>query len=107
VAQALRGYRDALQTVERYRARVLAQAQQSHQLYLDRFREMAAAYPQVLITQRTLGQVRAEYVRALVEARQHAVLLDGLLLTGGLDAPDAVPGEPPVTIEALPFTTTP
>jgi cobalt-zinc-cadmium efflux system outer membrane protein len=107
VAQALRSYRDALRTVDRYRATVLAQAQESHQLYLDRFREMAAAYPQVLITQRTLGQVRAEYVRALVEARQYAVLLDGLLLTGGLDAPEAVPGEPAVTIEAVPFTTTP
>jgi cobalt-zinc-cadmium efflux system outer membrane protein len=106
-AGALRGYRDALRTVERYRAAVLAQAQRSHQLYLQRFREMAAAYPQVLITQRNLGQVRAEYVRALVDARQHAVLLDGLLLTGGLEAPGAVPGEPPVTIEAVPFTTTP
>jgi hypothetical protein len=68
---------------------------------------MAAAYPQVLITQRNLGQIRAEYVRAVVDARQHAVLLDGLLLTGGLDAPEAVPGEPAVTIEAVPFTTTP
>jgi cobalt-zinc-cadmium efflux system outer membrane protein len=107
VAGALRGYRDALRTVERYRATILARAQQSHQLYLGRFREMAAAYPQVLITQRNLGQIRAEYVRAVVDARQHAVLLDGLLLTGGLDAPEAVPGEPAVTIEAVPFTTTP
>jgi cobalt-zinc-cadmium efflux system outer membrane protein len=107
VAGALRSYRDALRTVERYRATVLAQAQQSYELYLGRFREMAAAYPQVLITHRNLGQVRAEYVRALVDARQHAVLLDGLLLTGGLEAPEAVPGEPAVTIEAVPFTITP
>ena len=68
---------------------------------------MAAAYPQVMIARRTLGQVRAEYVRALVEARHAAVLLEGLLLTGGLDAPAAVPGEPNVTIEAVPFTVTP
>ena len=34
--------------------------------HAGRFREMAAAYPQVLISQRNLGQVRAEYVRAVV-----------------------------------------
>ncbi len=60
-----------------------------------------------MIARRTLGQVRAEYVRALVEARHAAVLLEGFLLTGGLDAPEAIPGEPNVTIEAVPFTTTP
>jgi outer membrane protein, heavy metal efflux system len=107
LASALRGYRDAVRAAERYRGRVLAQAQESYQLYLGRFREMAAAYPQVLIARRTLGQTRADYVRTLVELRQHAVLLDGLLLSGGLDAPEAVPGEPRVTIEAVPFTTTP
>jgi outer membrane protein, heavy metal efflux system len=103
----LRNYRDARRTVERYQQSVLGTAQQSYQLYLARAREMAAAYPQVLIARRTLGQVRAEYVRALVEARHAAVLLEGFLLSGGLDAPAAVPGEPNVTIEAVPFTVTP
>lgn len=107
LAGALRTYRDALRTSARYRASVLAQAQQSYQLYLGRFREMAAAYPQVLIAQRNLGQIRAEYVRALVDAWQNATLLDGLLLMGGLDAPAAVPGEPSVTIDVVPFTTVP
>lgn len=107
LAGSLRSYRDALGVAERYRAGVLLRAQQSYQLYLDRFQQMAAAYPQVLIAKRTLGQVRAEFVRSLVDLRQQAVVLDGLLLTGGLDAPEAVPGEPRVTIEAVPFTTTP
>jgi outer membrane protein, heavy metal efflux system len=107
VAGALRAYRDAVRTVERYRSRLLLNAQQGYDLYRSRFRQMAAAYPQVLIAQRNLGQIRAEYVRALMEARQQAVLLDGYLLTGGLEAPEAVPGEPAVTIEAVPFTTTP
>ena len=66
----MKNYRDAQVTVERYQQRILGQAQQSYDLYLRRFREMAAAYPQVLIAQRTLGQVRAEYVRALVELWQ-------------------------------------
>ena len=106
-ATAIRNYRDALRTVDRYQRTVLARAQRGYQLYRDRFQEMAAAYPQVLIAQRTLGQVRVEYIRALVEVWHSAVLLQGSLLTGGLDAPEAVPGEPAVTIEAVPFTVTP
>jgi cobalt-zinc-cadmium efflux system outer membrane protein len=107
LAAALRSYRDAIRTAERYQQTVLGSAQRSYQLYLSRSREMAASYPQVMIARRTLAQVRAEYVRALIDARQAAVLLQGFLLTGGLDAPAAIPGEPAVTIEAVPFTTTP
>jgi cobalt-zinc-cadmium efflux system outer membrane protein len=107
LAAAVRNYKDALRTAERYRQAVLGRAQQSYELYEARARQMAAAYPQVMIARRTLGQVRAEYVRALVEARHAAVLLQGFLLTGGLDAPEAIPGEPGVTIETVPFTTTP
>jgi cobalt-zinc-cadmium efflux system outer membrane protein len=107
LASGLRDYRDARATVERYRRGVLERAQRGYELYRRRFREMAAAYPQVLIAQRALGQVRAEYTRALVDLWRQTVLLQGLLLTGGLDAPVAVPGEPPVTIEVAPFTVTP
>ena len=107
LAGALRSYRDAIRTAQRYRAGVLQNAQQSYDLYLARFGEMAAAYPQVLIARRTLGQVRAEYVRSLVDAWQSAALLEGLLQTGGLEAPESVPGEPAVTIDVVPFTTTP
>jgi cobalt-zinc-cadmium efflux system outer membrane protein len=106
LAEAFASYRNALRTVERYPREVLLRAQQGYELYLNRFRQMAAAYPQVLIARRTLGQVRAEYVRALVDAWQSAVLLQGYLLTDGLMAPEAVPGEPPVTVEAVPFTVT-
>lgn len=107
LASALKDYQDSLRTVQRYQTTVLARAQRAYELYLARFRQMAAAYPQVLIAQRTLGQVRAEYVRALVDAWQNAIVLQGGLVTGGLSAPEAVPGEPPVIIEAVPFTVTP
>jgi cobalt-zinc-cadmium efflux system outer membrane protein len=107
LAGALRNYRDALRAVQRYPQGILRPARQSYELYLARAREMAAAYPQVMIARRTFGQVRAEYVRALVEARHAALLLQGYLLTGGLEAPESVPGEPAVTIEAVPFTVTP
>jgi cobalt-zinc-cadmium efflux system outer membrane protein len=107
LAAALRIYRDARRMLERYRARVLGAAHESHELFSARAAEMAAAYPQVLIARRTLGQVRTEYVRALVEARHAAVLLEGFLLAGGLEPPEAIPGEPSVTIELSPFTVTP
>jgi cobalt-zinc-cadmium efflux system outer membrane protein len=83
-AGIVRAYRDAVRTVERYQRDVLPRAQRAHQLYLGSFRQMAASYPQVLISQRTLAQVRADYVHALVGAWQNAVVLQGYLLTGGL-----------------------
>jgi cobalt-zinc-cadmium efflux system outer membrane protein len=73
--------------VEKYRTSVIPKAERAHQLYLARFREMAAAYPQVLIAQRTLAQVKAEYLDALDDVWHHAILLQGFLLEGGLAAP--------------------
>jgi outer membrane protein TolC len=53
---------------------------------------MAAAYPQVLIAQRMLQRTRVEYVQALVAVWRSAILLDGLLLRGGLDPAEGTPG---------------
>ena len=85
-ASAFREYRNAQQMVERYRTQVVPRARQGYQMYLSSFRQMAAAYPQVLIAQRTLFQVEVEYARALIQLRQTAVGLRGFLLEGGLDA---------------------
>ena len=84
-ASAFNEYRNAQQMVERYRTKVLPRARQGYQMYLSSFRQMAAAYPQVLIAQRTLFQVEVEYARALIHLRQSAVGLRGFLLEGGLD----------------------
>ena len=70
-----------------YEKQIVPQAQSAYDLYRTNFRAMAAAYPQVLIAQRTLFQVRVEYVQALVNTWQNAVLLRGYLLNGALDAP--------------------
>ncbi len=78
--------------VERYRTQVVPRARQAYQAYLVNFRQMAAAYPQVLIAQRTLFQVEVEYARALIQLRESAVGLRGFLLEGGLD-PLSRPGE--------------
>ncbi|MGH8524319.1 MAG: TolC family protein [Gammaproteobacteria bacterium] len=84
-ASGLSEYRNAQQMAERYRTHVVPRARQGYQMYLSNFRQMAAAYPQVLIAQRTLFQVEVEYARALIQLRQSAVGLRGFLLEGGLD----------------------
>jgi len=78
-------YSDAFALAERYQTKVLPRAQEAYELYLGRFHEMGAAYPQVLIAQRTLFQVRADYVESLVDLWQNAVLIRGMLLAGGLE----------------------
>lgn len=87
-ASGFREYRNAHQMVERYRTQVVPRARQAYQMYLSSFRQMAAAYPQVLIAQRTLFQVEVEYARAVVLLQQSAVGLRGFLLEGGLDPLD-------------------
>ena len=85
-ASGFREYRNAQQMVERYRTQVVPKAREAYRTYLVNFRQMAAAYPQVLIAQRTLFQVEVDYADALIDLRQSVVSLRGFLLTGGLDA---------------------
>lgn len=85
LASVFKTYLSALQAVGRYQKKILPQAQKAYDLYLKSFQQMAAAYPQVLIAQRTLFQVRADYVHALVTVRQNVVEIEGLLLTDGLN----------------------
>ena len=91
-AAGFREYRNAQQLVERYRTHVVPKAREAYRTYLTSFRRMAAAYPQVLIAQRTLFQVEVEYARALSQLQASAVSLRGFLLDGGLDPPHR-PGE--------------
>ncbi|HYE75779.1 MAG TPA: TolC family protein [Blastocatellia bacterium] len=87
LASSFRIYQNALRAAEQYERQIIPRAQRAYELYLTRFRQMAASYPQVLISQRTLFQVRAEYVRALVDAWQTATQIQGYMLNGGLEAP--------------------
>lgn len=92
LADSFNHYQTALGVASRYQREVLPRAQRAYELYLAKFRQMGAAYPQVLFTQRTLFQARAEYIGSLVELWQNVVQLQGLLLNGGLDAPNGVAG---------------
>jgi outer membrane protein, heavy metal efflux system len=84
LASAYKQYLDARDAAQRYKAGMLPRAQQAYDLYLIKFRQMAAAYPQALIAQRTLLQLQEEYNDVLATAWDRAIEIRGLLLNGGL-----------------------
>lgn len=85
-------YLTSLRSAEMYRTDIVPRAEEAYQLYLSRFREMAAAYPQVLVAQRTLVQMNQQYLEALDTAWRASIQLQGFLLTEGLQAAPR-PGE--------------
>jgi cobalt-zinc-cadmium efflux system outer membrane protein len=91
-AGATQSYTDARTMVERYRAQILPRAQRAYDLMLNRWGQMAASYPQVLLAQQTLYQAQTQYVASLGNLWQTAITLEGFLLVDGLEAP-ARPGE--------------
>jgi cobalt-zinc-cadmium efflux system outer membrane protein len=93
LTQAFTEYRNSLRKVQRYQETVLPRAERAYNLYLASFRQMSASYPQVLIAQRTMFQVREDYLRALIDVRANAIQIEGFLLTGGLNAPRLQPFE--------------
>jgi outer membrane protein, heavy metal efflux system len=74
-------------TVESYRDRMIPRARKAYELYLKSYSEMAAAYPQVLIAQRTLFQLQTNYITALENLWVNSIALQGFLLTDGLESP--------------------
>jgi outer membrane protein, heavy metal efflux system len=73
----------AAQTV-RYKSDLLPRAQRAYELYRDRYRQMAAAYPQVLVSQRTLFQLQLAYIQSLGELWQSSARLRHFTLSGAL-----------------------
>ena len=80
-------YVTALQASEAYRTEMLPRAEEAYRLYLARYREMAAAYPQVLIAQRSLLELTDEYLESLDGAWRAALTVQGLLVDGALEEP--------------------
>jgi outer membrane protein, heavy metal efflux system len=107
-APVLENYASSRAVAETYKTRTLPNARRAYELYLQRYREGAAAYPQVLIAQRTLFELQSNYISALENVWINATTLQGLLLTDGLDLP-AAPGEidRPVREINMPVTETP
>jgi cobalt-zinc-cadmium efflux system outer membrane protein len=93
LARAYERYRSAQAVVQTYRKENLPEAKEAYELYLDSFRKRRAAWPQVLVAQRTYFQIRVEYTEALDEMRRAEVTILGLLLVDGLDEPPNAPSE--------------
>jgi cobalt-zinc-cadmium efflux system outer membrane protein len=92
LARAYARYRTARTTVATYRKYNLPDAKEAYESYLDSFKKRRAAWPQVLVAQRTYFQMSVEYTQALDEMRRAEVAILGLLLVDGLDEPPGPPG---------------
>jgi cobalt-zinc-cadmium efflux system outer membrane protein len=78
---------------DRYRTELLPRADKAYRLYLQKYRQMAQAYPQVLVSQRTYFQLQAAYLMALHNVWRSAIALQNFTLSGGLEAPaSSAPG---------------
>ena len=86
-------YLSARFQAERYRDQLLPRAQRAYDLYNMKYQQMAAAYPQVLTSQRTLFQLQIAYLRALEQEWVSAVGLENYTLHGGLNKPQAEENE--------------
>ncbi len=99
-SDVLAQYNNQKAKAEKYRSHLLPRAREAYRLYLNSFRQMAAAYPQVLIAQRNLYQLEVEYIASVTRASLFATQLQGFLLSNdALQAPafDFSPEESMVT----------
>jgi outer membrane protein, heavy metal efflux system len=90
--------------VERYKNQMIPRAQKAYEMYTKKYQDMAAAYPQVLIAQRTLMQLEVSYITALENFATSSLSLQSYLLTDGLEAPSQPGGiDQPVREVNIPF----
>jgi outer membrane protein, heavy metal efflux system len=106
-ATVVQNYTFSQSAVDRYKNQMIPRAQKAYEMYTKKYQEMAAAYPQVLIAQRTLMQLKVSYVNALESFATSSLSLQSYLLTDGLEAP-AQPGgiDQPVREVNLPMQLT-
>jgi cobalt-zinc-cadmium efflux system outer membrane protein len=90
-ASVVQNYTFSQTAVDCYKNQMIPRAQKAYGMYSKKYQEMAAAYPQVLIAQRTLMQLEVSYITALESFATSSLSLQSYLLTDGLEAP-AQPG---------------
>ena len=86
-AAVVQNYITSQNAVQRYKNQMIPRARQAYEMYMKEYHGMAAAYPQVLISQRTLFQLEADYIQALDNTWQSALLIRGFGLADGLAEP--------------------
>jgi len=103
-ASVVQNYKFSEAAVDRYKNQMIPRAQKAYEMYTKKYREMAAAYPQVLIAQRTLMQLEVSYTTALETFATSSLSLQSYLLTDGLEAPSQPGGiDQPVREVNIPF----
>jgi outer membrane protein, heavy metal efflux system len=90
-ASVVQNYTFSQTAVDRYKNQMIPRAQKAYEMYSKQYQQMAAAYPQVLIAQRTLMQLEVSYINSLESFAMSSLALRSYLLTDGLEAP-AQPG---------------
>jgi cobalt-zinc-cadmium efflux system outer membrane protein len=103
-ASVVQAYMFSQTAVDRYKNQMIPRAQKAYEMYTKKYQEMAAAYPQVLIAQRTLMQLEVSYITALENFATSSLSLRSYLLTDGLEAPSQPTGiDQPVREVNIPF----
>lgn len=87
LASEFAAYLTALNDAEAYRTELLPRADEAYRLYLASYRQMAAAYPQVLIAQRNLFELSTRYLQSVEDGWQAALRIQGFLAGDGLQSP--------------------
>jgi outer membrane protein, heavy metal efflux system len=72
---------------DRYRNDMLPRARRAYELYLMKYQQMGSAYPQVLVSQRTLFQLQVDYIHTLGMLWHNALALQNYTLSNGLERP--------------------
>jgi outer membrane protein, heavy metal efflux system len=83
----LQAYLSSQMEAARYKTEMIPRAGRAYELYLAKYRQMGAAYPQVLVSQRTLFEIQVGYIHALESVWMNAIALQNYTLTSGLDVP--------------------
>jgi cobalt-zinc-cadmium efflux system outer membrane protein len=103
-ASVVQTYTFSQTAVDRYKNQMIPRAQTAYEMYTKKYQAMAAAYPQVLISQRTLMQLKVSYITALENFATSSLSLQSYLLTDGLEAPSQPGGiDRPVREVNIPF----
>ncbi len=90
-------YLTARYQAESYREELIPRAKRAYELYLTKYQQMAQAYPQVIVSQRTLFQTQVGYLQSLQAVWMTSAALQNYTLQGGLQTPVSS-GAPSTTI---------
>ena len=90
LADSFRDYQFAKQSVERYRDAILPASNESLELSRTAFEKGELSYLQLLTAQRLFTDRNREYVDSLANIWDSVIEIEGMLLTGGLEAPRTI-----------------